>query len=71
MKIEVEIRSCYDCRYLGHSGAFTKGGAKLVCEHPDALPSRIHGDDKYHWRHRVVNGKKIPSWCPLRHGSQY
>lgn len=71
MIIEVSINDCYDCRYLSHSGAFTEGGAKLVCRHPDALPSRIHGDEKHHWKYRVVNREKVPDWCLLRSGSKY
>lgn len=77
MLITVEIKSCSDCRYRDHSGAFTPGGAKPVCGHPDAC------DD---WKKRVTpyrrvfdkNGydycrlpKKIPDWCPLKHGSSY
>lgn len=102
MEIRVVINTCWDCRYLGHSGAFGIGGAKLVCEHPDAVDlvwkmktdaQRAKDDEDYpqhpkihvrrdhprreelkrhHWRYRVIkNSKKIPLWCPLKHGSKY
>lgn len=35
LKICVEVRNCFDCRHKDHSGAFTLGGAKRICSHPD------------------------------------
>lgn len=77
--ITVVINNCGECRHVGHSGAFTKGGAKAVCHHDDAVEtatrnkSGIIGDDKYHWKYRVIKDRenKIPGWCPLKHGSRY
>lgn len=37
MEIKINIKTCKDCCHLSHSGAFTKGGAKPVCDHPDAV----------------------------------
>lgn len=37
MLITTEINKCTDCRHLGHSGAFTPGGAKEICSHSDAI----------------------------------
>lgn len=37
MKIEVTIESCRDCRYIDHSGSFTPGGARTICNHPDVI----------------------------------
>lgn len=81
MLIQIEIKSCQDCIYLGHSGAFTKGGAKSICTH-DAAAKTFTVDksinkkdptDIYHWRHRIINdlNKEPPQKCPLRHGHQY
>ena len=36
MKVTLNL-TCKTCPRLGHSGAFTKGGAKPVCEHPHAV----------------------------------
>ena len=62
MDITVTIKTCSECRHLGHSGAFTPGGARLVCEHS--------GDSD--WASRVIaKDKSIPDWCPLKHGAKY
>ncbi len=80
MQITVEIKDCQECRHEGHSGAFTPGGAKPVCDHKEAVDyatqnkqvNKKNKDDRYHWRHRVIkNTKKIPSWCPLTYGCRY
>jgi hypothetical protein len=80
MQVTVIINKCRQCRHLGHSGAFTKGGAKPVCEHDSAVEEATalkacKGDDKYHWRHRVPKYPDrqdgMPSWCPLRRGHRY
>jgi hypothetical protein len=80
--VSVCLRTCQDCRHNDHSGAFTPGGAKQICGHSDAYRwavsssafqvDRKDKDDKYHWKHRVINDpKKIPEWCPLKHGAGY
>lgn len=79
MKITVTINTCSDCRHRDHSGAFTPGGAKPVCSHPNAVECATKNKekpvDRFHWKHRVIrekNGRlKIPSWCPLKNGSSY
>lgn len=78
--VSVCLRICQECRHNDHSGAFTPGGAKQICGHHDAYRwatrdkrvNRKDKDDKYHWRHRVINDpKKIPGWCPLKNGAGY
>ena len=74
MFITIELLSCMDCRHKDHSGAFTPGGAKPVCDHDDAPcgPTSIKAEDRYHWKYRVINKyPEIPSWCPLKNGSKY
>jgi hypothetical protein len=88
MQITVDIKHCDDCRHRDHSGAFTKGGAKPICSHSYAVEYATRnktfpkfpvkgsgGDEKYHWRHRVLRMKQsrliIPDWCPLKHGEAY
>ena len=36
LTLKVSLESCYQCRYLDHSGAFTQGGARNICGHYDA-----------------------------------
>lgn len=78
MSVSIEIKNCGDCMYLEHSGAFTPGGAKPVCNGPDAVDTftknkkvnsnkKRFPDDKYHWRHRVIRDtNKIHNHCPLK-----
>ena len=39
------IGNCHECRHIDHSGAFTPGGAKMICGHPDAIDmvTRVKG----------------------------
>ena len=37
MLITVKIKYCHQCHYVDHSGAFTPGGAKPICQHPDVI----------------------------------
>ena len=78
LKVVVTLETCFDCRSIDHSGAFTKGGVKTICNHNDAVEFFTVGKtlrnkrDKYHWRHRVIkNPYKIPGLCPLRHERKY
>lgn len=79
LKVNLEICSCDDCPFLGHSGAFTLGGFKAVCHHHDAVSSiakyrRKTGTDTtkfvkepYNWHYRIVDREEEPPmWCPLR-----
>lgn len=64
MEISVQINSCHNCRHNGHSGAFTKGGAKPVCRGPRASHHATKGknikeDNKYHYEHRVLPYKTV------------
>ena len=38
--IEVALDCCRQCRHIGHSGSFTHGGARSICDHPDACEAR-------------------------------
>lgn len=74
-RIVIVVNSCNDCQHQDHSGAFTPGGARLICGHQKACNAAtrdgrrsgsIRGDDRYHWKHRQVgDGTVIPEWCPL------
>jgi hypothetical protein len=84
MKITVVINTCKDCRHRTHSGSFTPGGAKPVCGHDRAIPSRrsmgdrpgyefgMKASDRHHWKLRVLNSDlSIPNWCPIKNGNCY
>jgi len=79
IQITIDIEDCQaDCTHAGHSGGFTRGGPRTLCDHPESVKyatrcktSVKDDDDKFHWRHRVVKSGKIPGWCPLRHGCKY
>ena len=75
LTVAVQLKCCSDCHHVGHSGAFTPGGAKDVCDHADAVVrcpnGKAKGDDRYHWKYRVGRRSRIPSWCPLKYGSPY
>ena len=75
MIIEVEINKCSDCIHLDHSGAFTEGGSKPICNHEDAFctaRAKQMGCTRYDWKYRVVTTDgPLPDWCPLKTGSQY
>jgi hypothetical protein len=70
----LRIKNCGKCPYVDHSGAFTPGGAKDICGHPEAVEtftSSVDRDDpnqdKWHWRHRAVDRElPPPAECPLR-----
>jgi hypothetical protein len=40
LQIQVEIFHCFQCRHSDHSGAFTTGGARNICGHPNAAKIR-------------------------------
>lgn len=73
MDIIVKIDGYKDCRHRDHSGAFTQGGAKPICGHPQATEhfTTPEAPDRYHWKYRVVNIDVIPACCPLRAGANY
>jgi len=75
----IEIKNCVDCRYIEHTGAFTKGGAKPCCGHPNTV--KLLGDDCFKrviiYRTSYDNAnrptrlpKRIPGWCPLRNNER-
>jgi hypothetical protein len=73
MKIIVDIQTCKDCRHIDHSGAFTPGGAKLICGHREACNLAtlgIKAPEKYDWKYRILPNI-IPDWCPLKNGCKY
>ena len=57
----------------GHSDAceVRKSKEEFTAEYP-MYAKEFDGDFKYHWYNRIIeNEKKIPDWCPLKHGSCY
>jgi len=76
LKIEIVLKSCSDCRYKDHSGAFTPGGARSICGHPYAPEcvmnyKQLDDEKKWYWEYRVLPSKGIPGWCPLKNGYSY
>lgn len=77
MRVIVDLPDCNPCRHLSHSGAFTPGGAQSVCDHDGAVncATKVNvpeeGEDKFHWKYRVLDPKKTPKWCPLKFNKQY
>jgi hypothetical protein len=75
-QIVINIKSCNDCLYLDHTGAFTEGGAKPCCNHKDIIKTK--GNDCFEriipYKTGFINENKsmpfnypneIPEWCPL------
>jgi len=72
-KIIITIKNCTDCPYYGHTGAFTKGGAKPCCDNNETV--KLKGFDCFDRiiPYKVIEclgrttriPKKIPKWCPL------
>lgn len=82
MIIKIEIKNCYDCKFAGHSGAFTPGGSIPVCNHSDSPRKRVEGVRDFRdiktkeiaekvFDQRRINNKYIPVWCPLKNGASY
>jgi len=87
MEVTIKINSCIECQHSSHTGAFTKGGSKPCCNHPDTC--RAKGDScfdrviPYRTEFRTMAAgiscreyethepKGIPAWCPLKHGGKY
>lgn len=70
----IQINTCSDCPHVGHSGAFTPGGAKPVCDHDDAtnrvcqFKRNVPKKERWHWKYRQVKlDGAVPAWCPLNH----
>lgn len=66
----LQIPTCGRCPFVDHSGSFTPGGAKTICNHRDAVETfaaNVAGEDRYHWKYRQVNHDAAPpEQCPLR-----
>lgn len=70
-----EIPTCKECPYFNHTGAFTEGGAKPCCDHPDTIKLKgnncfdrvIPYDEEYNpiLNRNIFPTKGIPKWCPL------
>ena len=82
-QIIIDIEKCNLCPNLNHTGAFTKGGAKPCCEHPETLKlkgmscfkrvipyRRIYSKEEHEILH-YIEVKKIPKWCPLPDKKKY
>jgi len=84
MEVIVTINNCGDCRHKDHSGAFTPGGAILICQHNDS-PKIKEVSGVWDFRDittkeiaeevfgpiKLNSNKTIPEWCPLKHGNNY
>ena len=73
--ITTHIQNCDECPYCDHSGAFTPGGAKPICNHPKILETKGYDWDKrvipyrrefiFNDERSILKPKRIPDWCPL------
>ena len=63
----ITINSCRECKYVGHTGAFTTGGAKACCNHDETC--RTRGYDCF--KRVIRNPDNIVAWCPLKSGGKY
>jgi hypothetical protein len=67
----IQINSCEDCPFKGHSGAFTPGGASLLCDNKEARKDEsIPGVKQYNRpflnpKKRIEIPKQFPEFCPL------
>lgn len=82
MEIRISITKCSQCKYAGHSGAFTPGGAIPVCDHTKAPRKEVNGVRDFRdinsreiairvFGQRKIRDRGIPEWCPLKHGGKY
>lgn len=77
MLVSFDLKNCYECKHKDHTGGFSQGGSKSVCDHPNAKESatkrgvskRLFLSGKSIWLKDI--DKKIPNWCPLHHGFKY
>ena len=63
MKVEIiKVENCAGCRHLDHTGAFTPGGAKWCCVHPETCKTKGHNCFD-----RIIESyPEVPEWCPLQ-----
>lgn len=63
----ISINRCEDCPFKGHTGGFTKGGAKPCCDHAETV--KLKGpncfDRTIPHDGQTKRTKRIPKWCPL------
>ena len=62
LELIVNIESCRDCRYLDHSGAFTKPKAQSVCCHSDASKIRRSKSSFREFNGQYYNEQKSENW---------
>lgn len=62
MEIIVKLEKCSQCRHTDHSGAFTHGGARDICGHPDASKERRSKTDFGLEYPRYYGEKKNEQW---------
>jgi hypothetical protein len=72
MEVLVKINNCRHCHHISHSGAYTPGGAKTICAHPEV--NQIIGC--WDWQKRVIEdswikNNEIPVFCPMLNGKNY
>ena len=59
MEITIQIETCDDCRHSNHTGAFTPGGSKPCCNHPDYVERKFKQKGDYSCFDRVIPHTKI------------
>lgn len=68
-----KIGHCAECPFYANTGAFTPGGAKSCCNHPEIVKEKGYNCFKRVIPYKVVKTefgrflapKKLPKWCPL------
>ena len=70
---QIIVNNCTECPFVGHTGGFTKGGAKPCCDHDQTVKEKgsdcfkrvIPYKNEYLQERLVRVPKSIPNWCPL------
>lgn len=64
--VTVVIECCSECSHSEPCSAY-EGGIGIICGHDDIC----HGERTDWFKRKIRHRKKIPGWCPLKHGSAY
>lgn len=64
LTVTVEIKTCRDCRYMLLYGFISRD--KNSCN-----ITRSPSCGLVPWQKRLRKDRRIPMWCPLRHGEKY
>jgi len=60
----IQVQDCSSCPHLSHTGAFTRGGAKPLCNHPTTVKERL-GKEGGLSKMQIPKFPRQPKWCPL------